>query len=49
MKHKITIAQNAREARAILRTPNLRQSLYDLARYTLGHSAANPYAAWGTK
>lgn len=46
MQTKITNLTQAREARKILRTPGLRASLYALARYTLGLTAANPYAGW---
>jgi glutamate synthase domain-containing protein 1 len=46
MKPKITNLAHAREARAILRRPGLRPSLYALARHVLGLDHANPYAGW---
>lgn len=46
MKPKITNLAHAHEARAILRRPGLRPTLYALARHVLGQSASNPYAGW---
>ncbi len=46
MKPKITNLAHAREARAILRRPGMRPSLYRLARHVLGQQRQNPYAGW---
>lgn len=47
MLRKITIYNQVKEARQILRNPQAHgASLCALARYVLGQTASNPYSEW---